>query len=264
MKATKPVPHRHRPQGLTILYEDQDVIVIDKSSGLLAVKANYEKHKTAHRILTDYIRRGSAISTRQVFVVHRLDRETSGVMVFAKSHRAMESLKRQWGSVTKKYVAVVHGVPAEKSGTITSYLAENDEYEVSSVGDPEKGKPARTRFRVVKESKNFSLLEIDLLTGRKNQIRVHLAEYGHPIVNDDKYGRKGKPGGRLALHSRSLSFSHPYSGKRLSFEAKVPEYFESFFSAPQESKQKAGAAGTPAGVISPAPPGKGRSRRPQQ
>jgi len=239
MKAIKPVPHRHRPQGLTILYEDQDIIVIDKSPGLLAVKANYEKQRTAHRILTDYIRRGSSISTKHIFVVHRLDRETSGVMVFAKSYRAMESLKRQWGGVTKKYMAVVHGIPAEKSGTITSYLAENDEYEVSSVGDPEKGKPARTRFKVVKESKKFSLLEIDLLTGRKNQIRVHLAEYGHPIVNDDKYGKRGRPGGRLALHSWSLSFNHPHTGKRLFFEAKVPEYFESLFSASPESKQKA-------------------------
>ncbi len=231
MKAIKPVPARHRPQGLTILYEDQDIIVIDKSSGLLAVKANYEKHQTAHRILTDYVRRGSSVSTRHIFVVHRLDRETSGVMVFAKSHRAMENLKRQWTTVSKKYVAVVHGVPAEKSGTITSYLAENDEYEVSSVADPEKGKPARTKFRVIKTTNKFSLLEIDLLTGRKNQIRVHLAEYGHPIVNDDKYGKRGRTGGRLALHSWSLAFNHPYSGKRLTFEAKIPEYFDSFFDA---------------------------------
>ena len=214
---------------MTILYEDQDIIVIDKSSGLLAVKANYEKYTTAHRILTDYVRRGSSVSTRHIFVVHRLDRETSGVMVFAKSHRAMENLKRQWATVSKKYVAVVHGIPAKRSGMITSYLAENDEYEVSSVNDPEKGKPARTKFRVIKESDKFSLLEIDLLTGRKNQIRVHLAEHGHPIVNDDKYGKRGRTGGRLALHSWSLAFNHPYSGKRLFFEAKIPEYFDSFF-----------------------------------
>ena len=239
MKSIKPVSRRHRPEGLTILHEDQDIIVIDKSAGLLAVKANYEKHRTAHRILTDYIRKGSAVSTRQVFVVHRLDRETSGVMVFAKSYKAMESLKRQWGGVAKKYIAVVHGVPAEKSGTITSYLSENDDYEVSSVKDPEKGKPATTKFKVIKESKKFSLLEIDLLTGRKNQIRVHLAEYGHPIVNDVKYGRRGRTGGRLALHSWTLSFNHPHSGKRLTFEAEVPGYFETFFGTPQELNQAA-------------------------
>ncbi|MFA6292080.1 MAG: pseudouridine synthase, partial [Victivallales bacterium] len=109
MKKIKPVPSRHMPQGLTILYEDQDVIVIDKSSGLLTVEANYEKQNTAHNILTNYIRRGSSSSTKQLFVVHRLDRDTSGVLVFAKTVKAWQSLKEQWGTVKKKYLAVVHG-----------------------------------------------------------------------------------------------------------------------------------------------------------
>jgi RluA family pseudouridine synthase len=230
MKAIKPVPHRHKPRGMTILYEDQDVIVIDKSSGLLTVKANYEKQETAHQILIDYLRRGSARSTRQVFVVHRLDRDTSGVLVFAKSYKAKETLKQQWGSVEKKYLTVVHGVPAEKSGTITSYLAENDEYEVSSVGGPGKGRLAKTGYRVIEETERFSLLEIDLLTGQKNQIRVHLSEKGHPIVNDDKYGNKGKVGGPLALHSHCLTFNHPVTGKRMTFEAKVPAHFATLLS----------------------------------
>lgn len=225
----KPVPYRHRPQGLTILHEDQDIIVIDKSSGLLTVKAKYEKQKTAHHILTEYIRRGSTRSKRYLFVVHRLDRDTSGVLVFAKSFKAMDNLKRQWESVTKKYLAVVHGVLTEKSGTITSYLVENDDYEVSSVKGSAKGKLARTRFKVIKETKRFSLLEIELLTGKKNQIRVHLFEKGHPIVNDDKYGNIGKIGGPLTLHSQYLTFNHPHSGKRLTFEAKVPDYFDTFF-----------------------------------
>jgi RluA family pseudouridine synthase len=229
MKSIKPVPFRHKPQGLTILYEDQDIIVIDKSSGLLTVKANYEKQKTAHQILTDYIRRGNTRSARQIFVVHRLDRETSGVLVFAKSFEAMENLKQQWSSVEKKYLTVVHGILTEKKGTITSYLAENDDYEVSSVNDPEKGKLAITKYKVIKENKKFSLLEIDLLTGKKNQIRVHLYEKGHPIVNDDKYGIKGINKGPLALHSQYLTFNHPYSGKRLTFEAKVPDHFNAFF-----------------------------------
>ncbi|MFA6569128.1 MAG: RNA pseudouridine synthase, partial [Victivallales bacterium] len=189
MKAIKPVPARHRPRGLTILYEDLDVIVIDKSSGLLTVEANYEKQNTAHNILTTYIRRGSSSSTKQVFVVHRLDRETSGVLVFAKSFNAQQSLKQQWGTVKKTYLAVVHGLLTEKSGTITSYLAENEDYEVSSVKDPEKGKLAITSYKVIRESKRLSLLEIDLLTGKKNQIRVHFFEKGHTVVNDDKYTR---------------------------------------------------------------------------
>jgi len=225
----KPVPYRHRPQGLTILYEDRDIIVIDKSAGLLTTKAPYEKQKTAQQILTNYVRKGNSKSTAQVFAVHRLDRETSGVLVFAKSYKAMEILKKGWKDTTKKYLAVVHGILPEKSGTITSYLTENEEYEVSSVQDPEKGELARTKFRVIQETRRFSLLEIELLTGKKNQIRVHLSEHGHPVVNDDKYGRKGKTRGRLALHSRYLSFNHPFSSKRLAFEAKTPEFLDTFF-----------------------------------
>jgi tRNA pseudouridine32 synthase/23S rRNA pseudouridine746 synthase/23S rRNA pseudouridine1911/1915/1917 synthase len=229
MKTIKPIPYRHRPKGLTILYEDQDIIVIDKGSGLLTVKANYEKEKTAHHFLTNYIRRGNSRSTARLFVVHRLDRETSGVLVFAKTYKVKENLRQQWGSVAKKYLAVVHGVLPEKSGTITSYLAEDDDYEVSSVKGPGKGKLAKTKFKVLKESKRYSLLEIELLTGKKNQIRVHLSEKGHPIVNDDKYGFQGKVEGRLALHSYSLTFNHPQTGKRLTFEADVPEFFRTFF-----------------------------------
>jgi tRNA pseudouridine32 synthase/23S rRNA pseudouridine746 synthase/23S rRNA pseudouridine1911/1915/1917 synthase len=161
--------------------------------------------------------------------VHRLDRETSGVLVFAKSFNAQQNLKRQWGEVKKKYLAVVHGILPEKSGTISSYLAENEGYEVSSVKDPEKGKLAITSYKVIKESKQFSMLEIDLLTGKKNQIRVHLFEKGYPIVNDDKYSNIKKVGGRLALHSQSLTFNHPHNGRRMTFEAKVPCCFESYF-----------------------------------
>ncbi len=237
MTKIKPVPYRHKPQGLTILYEDQDVIVIDKSSGLLTVRANYEKQETAHQILTAYIRRGSARSTKQLFVVHRLDRETSGVLVFAKSLKAKENLKQQWEDVEKKYVAVVHGILKEKSGTITSYLAENEDYEVSSVDNPQEGKLAITRYRVIKESKRYSLVEIDLVTGKKNQIRVHFFEKGHPVANDDKYGDKDRVGGRLALHSHRLTFNHPHSGKRQTFEAEVPAYFDTFFGKVREIEE---------------------------
>ena len=225
MKKIKPVPSRHKPQGMTILHEDHDIIVIDKSSGLLTVRANYENKKTAHHILTTYIRKGSTISRKQIFVVHRLDRDTSGVLVFAKTYDAKEKLKLQWKNVKKTYLAVVHGILTQKSGMITSYLAENDDYDVSSVEDPQKGELAKTRYKVIKESKKYSLLEIELLTGKKNQIRVHMFEKGHPIVNDDKYGGNRKVEGRLALHSQFLTFNHPYSGKRMTFEAEVPDYF---------------------------------------
>lgn len=225
----KPIPYRHRPKGLTILYEDRDIIVIDKSAGLLTVKAMYEKEKTAHHILTNYIRKGSFKSKKQLFVVHRLDRDTSGVLIFAKSIEAKENLKLQWKNVRKKYAAVVHGVLKEKNGTITSYLAENEDYEVFSVRDSRKGELAITRYQVIKEAKKFSLLEIELLTGKKNQIRVHFSEKGHPIVGDNKYGKKGEPKSRLALHSHHLTFRHPHSGKELTFEAELPGFFKSYF-----------------------------------
>lgn len=229
MKEMKPIPYRHRPKGLTILYEDRDIIVIDKSAGLLTVKAAYEKEKTAHHILTTYIRKGSFKSKKELFVVHRLDRDTSGVLVFAKSFEAKENLKLQWKNVKKKYLAVVHGILTEKSGTITSYLAENEDYEVSSVKDPRKGELAKTRYKVLKEAKKFSLLEIELLTGKKNQIRVHFSEKGHPLVGDDKYGKQGESKSRLALHSHYLTFRHPRSGNELTFEAEVPVFFKSYF-----------------------------------
>ncbi|BBO16736.1 RluA family pseudouridine synthase [Candidatus Brocadia pituitae] len=229
MEEMKPIPYRHRPKGLTILYEDRDIIVIDKSAGLLTVKAMYEKEKTAHHILTNYIRKGSFKSKKQLFVVHRLDRDTSGVLIFAKSIEAKENLKLQWKNVRKKYVAVVHGVLKEKNGTITTYLAENEDYEVFSVRDSRKGELAITRYQVIKEAKKFSLLEIELLTGKKNQIRVHFSEKGHPIVGDNKYGKKGEPKSRLALHSHHLTFRHPHSGKELTFEAELPGFFKSYF-----------------------------------
>lgn len=228
-KKMKPVPYRHRPKGLTIIYEDQDIIVIDKSAGLLTVKANYEKEKTAHHILTTYIRKGSLKSKKQLFAVHRLDRDTSGVLVFAKSFEGRENLKLQWKNVRKKYVAVVHGILTEKSGTITSYLTENEDYEVFSVKDHRKGELAKTRYQVIKEAKNFSLLEIELLTGKKNQIRVHFSEKGHPLVGDNKYGKKDAPKRRLALHSQFLTFRHPRSGKELTFQAEIPVFFKRYF-----------------------------------
>lgn len=229
MKKIKPVPYRYRPRGLTILYEDSDIIIVNKSAGLLTVKATYEKEKTAHHILTTYIRKGSLKSKKQLFVVHRLDRDTSGALVFAKTLEARERLKLQWKNVRKKYIAVVHGILTEKSGTITSYLAEDEDYKVSSVKNPGKGELAKTRYRVIKEAKKFSLLEIELLTGKKNQIRVHFSEKGHPLVGDDKYGKKGEPKGRLALHSHYLMFRHPRTGEELTFEAEVPGFFKSFF-----------------------------------
>jgi RluA family pseudouridine synthase len=219
------VKKRHLPKGLEIIYEDKDILVVDKPAGLLTVGTKTNKTRTAYFILTDYVRKGSIKSRKQIFTIHRLDQWTSGVLVFAKSEEIMLCLKAQWKDTEKKYVAVVYGQLAQKEGIITSYLSENKNYIVCSTTDATKGKLAHTAYKVLKETGRFSLLEIKLLTGRKNQIRVHMADKGHPVVGDRKYGKAKDGYRRLALHSKSISFKHPASGEQMTFETKVPDYF---------------------------------------
>ncbi len=227
MPKFKPTPKRFHPKGLSILYEDTAILVVDKISGLLTVGTEKVREKTAHFLLNTYVKKGNHKSRNRIFIVHRLDRDTSGVIIFAKNENAKRFLQDEWHGFTKKYSAVVHGSLPEKEGVITSYLAENSAHKMYSVNDPEKGKLAKTGFKVIKESKKFSLLEIDLLTGRKNQIRVHFAEKGFPVVGDKKYGEKDKGVKGLALHAASLSIVHPGTKEQMTFEAKIPAYFKS-------------------------------------
>ena len=213
------------PHGLALLYEDRDILVVDKPAGLLTIGTDRDKSHTAYYILTDYVRKGSARSRNRVFVVHRLDRETSGVLVFAKSEEAKFRLQGAWGEIEKKYLAVVHGRCQKSAETITSYLAENQAHVVYSTPDGARGKLSHTAYEVLKQTKQFALLEVNLLTGRKNQIRVHLAGIGHPIVGDRKYGRPKETGPGLALHAWSISFRHPFRDERLTLTAKVPGFF---------------------------------------
>ena len=213
------------PRGLEIIYEDDDIIVVDKPAGLLTVKTATEKTKTAQYILTDYVRKGNYKSRKQIYVVHRLDQWTSGVLIFAKSEDVKDKLQGQWDKTEKRYLTVVHGHLKEKEGVVSSYLAENKMYVVYSTKDPSKGKLSHTAYKVIKESGALSLLEINLLTGRKNQIRVHMADKGHPIVGDRKYGKGNDGYSRLALHAKSISFLHPVTGKQMNFESKTPGYF---------------------------------------
>jgi 23S rRNA pseudouridine1911/1915/1917 synthase len=212
-------------KGLVVLYEDKDLLVVDKPVGLLSVAAEREKFRTAHAILKDYIRKGCGRSRKDLFVVHRLDRDTSGTLIFAKSEEAMLRLKDRWKQTEKKYLAVVHGTCEKSSDTITSYLAEDNNYTVYSTTDSTKGRLSQTAYKVLKVTKGISLLEVVLLTGRKNQIRVHLAGIGHPIVGDTKYGKEDESQPRMALHARLISFKHPFSGKQLTIEAEVPAFF---------------------------------------
>ena len=222
MAKKKKSGYRPLSRGLEILYEDRDLLVVNKPAGLLTVKTATEKIKTVHYILTDYVRKGSMKSRLRIYTVHRLDQWTSGVLIFAKSEAVKDCLQAQWKETKKIYLAVVHGRLTEKEGVIASYLAENKRYVVYSTTDAAKGKSARTAYKVLKETRQFSLLEIDLLTGRKNQIRVHLADQGHPIVGDRKYGDNKDGFSRLALHSKSICFPHPMRDELMTMETKVP------------------------------------------
>jgi tRNA pseudouridine32 synthase/23S rRNA pseudouridine746 synthase/23S rRNA pseudouridine1911/1915/1917 synthase len=213
------------PQGLLVIYEDREIVVIDKPAGLLTMGTDNNKTRTAYFYLTDYLRKGYSKSRNRIFIVHRLDRETSGVVIFAKTAEAKLRLQDHWKDTGKKYLAVVHGQWVKTSGTIASYLAENSAHVVYSTRDKTKGKLSHTRYRVLKQTGAFALLELDLLTGRKHQIRVHLADTGHPVVGDQKYGEDDRYHSRLALHARSISFAHPFTRERLTFEAEVPLYF---------------------------------------
>ena len=223
--------HRPLPHGLEILYEDSDLLVVNKPAGLLTVKTAAEKIRTVHYILTDYVRKGNPKSRNRVFTVHRLDQWTSGVLIFAKSEEVKDSLQARWKETKKTYLAAVHGQLTAKEGVIASYLAENARHVVYSTPDATKGKAARTAYKVLKEKGPFSLLEIHLLTGRKNQIRVHMADQGHPVVGDRKYGDNKDGFSRLALHSRSICFPHPVRDELITVEAKVPSCFRKLVGA---------------------------------
>jgi len=214
-------------KGIEIVYEDRDILVIDKPPQLLTMASATEREKTAYHILTDYVRKGYAKSHKRIFIVHRLDRDTSGIVIFAKTEAAKNRLQDQWDMTEKKYLVVVYGKLPEKSGVITSYLAENRAHVVYSTKDKSFGKLATTNYKVLKETGDFSLLEIVLVTGRKNQIRVHCAEKGHPVVGDTKYGKMNDMHKRMALHARSISFLHPWNGKRMLLETKIPDYLTS-------------------------------------
>jgi len=225
MPPPRKIPKKYQPAGYEILYEDRDIIVGNKAPGYLTVRALWNKDQTIHAALNDYVRKGNSKSRQCVYVVHRLDQDTSGMLIFAKSEKAQINLKDDWKNTTKIYYAIVHGRMKQKFGIISSYLMEDDDYVVHSTNDSTNAKLAHTQYEVVKEAAKFSLVKINLLTGRKNQIRVHFAEEGHPVVGDSKYGGSGRAYPRLMLHSHSISFIHPFSKTRLSFEAPMPEYF---------------------------------------
>ncbi len=210
---------------LKLVYEDDDIIVVNKGYGLLSMGNEKVKDETAYNILRDYLKWQDP--RNKVFIVHRLDRDTSGLMVFAKTVEAKEKLQHNWNNMVleRKYLAVVEGRPDPSEGEVRSYLAENSRYEVYSTDNPEEGQLAVTRYRTLKSKHGYSLMEVQLDTGRKNQIRVHMKDLGHPITGDRRYGAGSSPIHRMALHAQTLRFVHPITRKDMNFSTPVPAIF---------------------------------------
>jgi len=218
-----------RFRGLRIVHEDVDLIVVEKGSGLPSIESEKENVKTAHSLLNEYVRKFDL--KNQVFIIHRLDRDSSGLMIFAKSKKVQEILQKEWNDsiIEDTYVVVVEGVVEKLEGCITSWLKENKAFQVFSSQVPEDGNKAITHYKVLKTSKLFSLLEVMPETSRKNQIRVHMKDIGFPIAGDKKYGAKLNPVGQIGLHCRVLSFKHPVTGKILRIESPIPGKFMKLF-----------------------------------
>ncbi|MDP2890321.1 MAG: RluA family pseudouridine synthase [Bacteroidota bacterium] len=218
-----------RFRGLRIVHEDADVIVIDKASGMLSMASETEKQKTAYSILSEYVKRFNPRNL--IFIVHRLDRDTSGLMMFAKSKRIQEILQTDWNNaiIERSYIAVVEGCVETPEGKVTSWLRENKAMVMYSSQTPDDGQKAITHYKVLKSNKLFSMLDVKLETGRKNQIRVHMKDIGFPVTGDKKYGGKLNPIGQMGLHARVLAFKHPVTGKALRFETPIPGKFLKLF-----------------------------------
>lgn len=204
--------------GIEVLYEDEHLAVIYKPEGVLSVATAFDRTKTAHEVLK------RRFHSQRVYPVHRLDRETSGVMLFAYSEKGREGLKKQFQehSIEREYLGIVEGKLEAKRGVWESFLQEDPDYFVRSA---ETGKKSITHYLVQKEKGNYTLLLFKLETGRKNQIRVHCYEAGHPLAGDKKYGAVSNPLKRLCLHAHTLGFVHPVKGEKMRFSAMLPEEF---------------------------------------
>jgi 23S rRNA pseudouridine1911/1915/1917 synthase len=210
----------NHPQ-LKIVWEDDDIIVVDKHEGLLSVSDSRTQERTAYFLLNEYVKKIDA--RNKIFILHRLDKGTSGLMMFAKNRPSQEALRNNWREAItqRKYIAVVEGIPEKKEDTIVTYLAENSRYKIYCT-DSLHGKKAVLHYKVLKDNNLYSLVELTLETGRKNQIRAQMEYIGHPVAGDPKYGAQTDPCGRLMLHAQSLCFIHPSTKKEMRFESPVP------------------------------------------
>ena len=212
---------------LEIIYEDDDIIVINKPAGLLSIASDNEKVNTAYRLVLAYVKKQG--SRNRVFVTHRIDKETSGVLLFTKYQDLKNELQDVWNEIVTKrgYYALVEGKVSKKEDTIVNYLLETSTNMMYASHDKKNGKKAITHYSLMKSNAKYSLLDVNIDSGRKNQIRVAMADIGHPIVGDEKYGNKNSPIKRLGLHAYQLNIS--IRGKEYQFIAKMPTCFNSVF-----------------------------------
>lgn len=213
------------PFDLPIIYEDDDFIVINKPSGLLSIASDKEREKTAYRMLNNYVRQKDPKS--RIFILHRIDKDTSGVLVVCKNVKIRDALQKHWNErvMDRGYYAVVESAMDQPKGTFHTWLIENSTNLMFSSHKKGEGQEAITHYEVMEDNGTYSLLDVHIDTGRKNQIRVHLKEAGHPIIGDDKYGNGVNPLKRLGLHAYLLAFEHPLTKKKMVFKAPIPKEF---------------------------------------
>ncbi len=212
-----------KSKKLNILYEDKSIIVISKPSRLLTIGTNKEHNNTLYRKVSEYVKKQH--KSNKIFIVHRLDKDTSGIIIFAKTEQVKRILQRNWDKFKRKYIALVEG-KVYKGETIKNYLAETKTLKTYITNDKKIGKLAITKYKPIKSNKEYTLLDIEILTGRKNQIRVHMESINHPIVGDKKYNSKKNPIRRMCLHATYLDFMHPITNKKIVINDNYPNIFD--------------------------------------
>jgi len=219
---------RNKFYNINIIYEDKNIIVIDKPSGLLSIGTDKEKNITAYKLVMEYLKQKN--KNNKIFIIHRLDKDTSGVLMFAKNESVKNLYQDNWNELVKKreYLGIIEGSVKEKSGTIKNYLKE-DNFNKMYISDNESGKFAITHYKLLKSNNRFSLLEINIDTGRKNQIRIHMSKFLNPIIGDKKYGSKINPIKRLGLHAYMLKIIDPLDNKEKEYISGVPIEFINLF-----------------------------------
>ena len=222
-------PKNHKKKKLDIIYEDKEIIVINKPTKQLCISTNKEHIHTLYSEVIAYVKKQNP--KNKIFIVHRLDKDTSGLILFAKNEKIKRMLQDNWDklAINREYIAVVDGVMSKNKETLKDYLKESKTLQVYVTDDTKNGKLAITNYEVLKHNKVYSMLKVNISTGRKNQIRVQLANINHPIVGDKKYKARNNPLGRLALHANKLEIINPITKKNMVFTCNAPGSFDKMF-----------------------------------